>query len=239
MSTLFISDLHLKPESPHLSRILIDWLGGTATAAGALYVLGDLFEAWPGDDDAGDPFNAPVIAAFRALSERGVPLHFQHGNRDFLLGAEFARLTGGRLLPEELVVDLHGTPAVLLHGDQLCTDDVAYQQFRAQVRNREWQQALLRQPLMARKQLARQLRETSDLAKTGKSMDIMDVNADAVADAFQRNGVTRMIHGHTHRPARHLLVIDGQERERIVLADWRETGAYLEVDADGAHPRTI
>ena len=239
MSTLFISDLHLKPESPHLSRILIDWLGGVATGADALYVLGVLFEAWPGDDDSGDPFNAPVIAAFRALSERGVPLHFQHGNRDFLLGAEFARLTGGQLLPEELVVDLHGTSTLLLHGDQLCTDDVAYQQFRSQVRDPAWQQVLLGQPLAARKQLARQLRETSDLAKTGKSMDIMDVNADAVADAFRRTGVTRMIHGHTHRPARHLLALDGGERERIVLADWRETGAYLEVDAGGAHPRTI
>ena len=209
MSTLFISDLHLKPEAPHLSRILLQLLAGPALHADALYVLGDLFEAWPGDDDAADPFNAPVIAAFRAVSDRGIPLCFQHGNRDFLLGAEFARATGGKLLAEELVVDLHGTRTLLMHGDQLCTDDVAYQQFRAQVRNPAWQQALLRQPLAARKHLARQLREGSDLAKSGKSMDIMDVNAEAVAAAFRRHDVTRLIHGHTHRPARHVHVSMG------------------------------
>ncbi len=239
MSTLFISDLHLKPESPHLARVLGDWLRDAATGADALYVLGDLFEAWPGDDDADDPFNAAVIASFRQLSERGIPLYFQHGNRDFLLGAEFLRRTGGRLLPEELVVDLHGTPTLLMHGDQLCTDDIAYQQFKAQVRNPAWQQALLRQPLPARKQLARQMREGSATAKSGKSMDIMDVNSAAVDDAFRRHGVTRLIHGHTHRPARHLRTIDGRECERIVLADWRETGAYLEADAEGARAHTI
>jgi UDP-2,3-diacylglucosamine hydrolase len=239
MSTLFISDLHLKPEAPHLTRILLGLLAGAAPRADALYVLGDLFEAWPGDDDAADPFNAPVISAFRALSDRGVPLYFQHGNRDFLLGLEFARATGGKLLAEDLVVDLHGTPTLLMHGDQLCTDDVAYQQFRAQVRNPAWQQALLRQPLAARKQLARQLREGSDEAKSGKRLDIMDVNADAVAGAFRRHDVTRLIHGHTHRPAQHIHVVDGREHERIVLADWRNAGAYLEVDANGCVARII
>jgi UDP-2,3-diacylglucosamine hydrolase len=239
MSTLFISDLHLKPEAPHLSRILSEFLAGAATGADALFVLGDLFEAWPGDDDAADPFNAPVISAFRALSERGIPLYFQHGNRDFLLGAEFARATSGKLLPEELVLDLHGTPTLLMHGDQLCTDDAAYQEFRAQVRNPAWQQALLRQPLAERKLLARQLREGSNAAKAAKNMDIMDVNAQAVAAAFRRHDVTRLIHGHTHRPARHVHVVDGTERERIVLADWREAGAYLEVDAGGCVARTI
>jgi UDP-2,3-diacylglucosamine hydrolase len=239
MSTLFTSDLHLKPEAPHLSHILLKLLAAAAIAADALYVLGDLFEAWPGDDDAADPFNAPVISAFRALSDRGIPLYFQHGNRDFLLGAEFARATGGKLLPEELVVDLHGTRTLLMHGDQLCTDDVAYQQFRAQVRNPAWQQALLQQPLAARKHLARQLREGSDAAKSGKSMDIMDVNADAVAAAFRRHGVTRLIHGHTHRPARHIHPVDGRDCERIVLADWRDAGAYLEVDAGGCVAHTI
>jgi UDP-2,3-diacylglucosamine hydrolase len=239
MSTLFISDLHLKPEAPHLSRILLELLTGAATAADALYVLGDLFEAWPGDDAAADPFNAPVVSAFRALSDHGVPVYFQHGNRDFLLGAEFARATGGKLLAEELVVDLHGTRTLLMHGDQLCTDDVAYQQFRAQVRTPAWQQTLLQQPLAARKQLARQLREGSAAAKSGKSMDIMDVNAEAVAAVFRRHDVTRLIHGHTHRPARHIHVVDGRDRERIVLADWRDAGAYLEVDANGCVAHTI
>lgn len=239
MSTLFISDLHLKPEAPHLSRILQGLLAGAARRADALYVLGDLFEAWPGDDDAEDPFNAPVVAAFRALADSGVPVFFQHGNRDFLLGAEFARATGGTLLAEELVVDLHGTRTLLLHGDQLCTDDVAYQNFRAQVRDPAWQQALLRQPLAARKQMARQLREGSDAAKSGKSMEIMDVNAGAVAAAFRRHGVTRMIHGHTHRPARHVHMIDGRACERIVLADWREAGACFEVDGAGGVARPL
>jgi len=239
MSTLFISDLHLKPEAPHLTRILLELLAGAATRADALYVLGDLFEAWPGDDDAADPFNAPVISAFRALSDRGISVHFQHGNRDFLLGPEFARATGGKLLAEDPVVDLYGTPTLLLHGDQLCTDDIAYQQFRAQVRNPAWQQALLGRPLAARKQLARQLREGSDAAKSEKSIDIMDVNADAVATAFRRHNVTRIIHGHTHRPARHVHVVDGRECERIVLADWGAAGAYLEVAAGACVAHTI
>jgi UDP-2,3-diacylglucosamine hydrolase len=240
MATLFISDLHLKPGAPRLSHILLEFLAGAACAADALYVLGDLFEAWPGDDAAADPYNAPVIGAFRALSDRAVPLYFQHGNRDFLLGAEFARATGGKLLADELVVDLHGTRTLLMHGDQLCTDDVAYQQFRAQVRNPAWQQALLRQPLAARKHLAQQLREGSDTAKSGKTMDIMDANAEAVAAAFRRHGVTRLIHGHTHRPARHVHAVDGRDCERIVLADWRDAGgAYLEVDASGCVAHTI
>ena len=233
MSTLFISDLHLRPEAPRLSEILIELLRGPAAEADALYVLGDLFEAWPGDDDLDDAFNAPVVAAFRALSDRGVPLHFQHGNRDFLLGDAFSRATGGGLLPDEIIVDLHGTPTLLMHGDQLCTDDVAYQQFRQQVRNPLWQKQMLSQPLPVRKALARQLREGSDLAKAGKSMDIMDVNADAVAQAFTRHRVSRMIHGHTHRPGRHVHDVDGRRCERIVLADWRNAGAYLAVDRGG------
>lgn len=236
MATLFVSDLHLKPEAPQLAAILGELLRGPAAESAALYVLGDLFEAWPGDDDLADPFNAPVVAAFRALTERGIPLYFQHGNRDFLLGDAFAAATGGTLLPEEIVVDLGGMPTLLLHGDQLCTDDVAYQQFRRQVRNPLWQQQMLAQPLPMRKALARQLREESDSAKSGKSMAIMDVNADAVADAFRRHGVARMIHGHTHRPDRHRHDVDGTPRERIVLADWRDRGAYLRVDAGQATP---
>ena len=239
MATLLLSDLHLKPELPHLAHALTGWLQKTAPGAGAVYVLGDLFEAWPGDDDAADPFNAPIIAAFRALTDGGVPLYFQHGNRDSLLGAEFERLTGGRLLPEEYVVRLDGTPTMLMHGDQLCTDDFAYQTFRTQVRNPAWQQVLLRQPLAARKQLAGEMREGSAAAKSEKTMAIMDVNPDAVADAFRRTGVTRLIHGHTHRPARHVHEVDGRICERIVLADWRETGAYLEIAADGVLAHTI
>jgi UDP-2,3-diacylglucosamine hydrolase len=239
MATLFISDLHLKPEAPALAATLLAFLDGEGRSASALYVLGDLFDAWPGDDDAGDPFNAPIVAAFRALTDAGVPLYFQHGNRDFLLGDAFARATGGTLLTEEVVVDLDGTPTLLMHGDQLCTDDLAYQEFRAQVRNPGWQRALLARPLAARKQLARQLRETSDTAKVGKSMDIMDVNGGAVAAAFRRHGVARMIHGHTHRPARHAHQVDGRACERIVLADWRDTGHVLAVGATGIEDRVL
>ena len=230
MTTLFISDLHLKPESPALASILRRFLCGPAITTEAVYVLGDLFEAWPGDDDAGDPFNAPIIETFHALSALGISLAFQHGNRDFMLGAEFARATGGTLLPEEVVVDIEGMPTLLMHGDQLCTDDVAYQRFRRQVRNPQWQQMMRAQPLAARKALAKQMREGSDSAKSGKSMEIMDVNADAVAEAFRRHGVSRMIHGHTHRPGRHVHVVDGRNCERIVLPDWREAGAYIAVN---------
>ena len=195
-------------------------------------MLGDLFNAWPGDDDSGDPFNASVIDAFRLLSDRGIPVFFQHGNRDFLLGSRFAQSTGGTLLAEEVVVDIEGTPTLLMHGDQLCTDDVGYQQFRAQVRNPQWQQMVLEQPLAMRKALAKEMREGSDSSKAGKSMKIMDVNADAVSQAFHRHGVSRMIHGHTHRPARHVVTVDGRERERIVLPDWRDSGAYVLVDGE-------
>lgn len=240
MSTHFISDLHLQSENPALAGILIRYLSGPARTAEALYVLGDLFDAWPGDDDSGDPFNATVIDAFRALADSGIPLFFQHGNRDFLLGAEFARLTGGTLLPEEIVADIQGTPTLLMHGDQLCTDDVGYQQFRAQVRNPRWQQMVLSQPLAARKALAKEMRDGSDASKAGKTMDIMDVNADAVVDALRRHGVSRMVHGHTHRPARHLHDVDGRECTRIVLPDWREAGAYVSFDGETGetHPLT-
>ena len=202
-------------------------------------MLGDLFNAWPGDDDSDDPFNATVIAAFRALTDSGVPLHLQHGNRDFMLGSEFARRTGAAMLPEEIVVDIEGLPTLLMHGDQLCTDDVGYQRFRAQVRNPQWQQMMLRQPLAARKAVAKEMREGSDASKAGKAMDIMDVNADAVIDAFRRHRVTRMIHGHTHRPGRHEYDVEGVAYERIVLPDWRDAGdagdgdggcAYVSVD---------
>ena len=156
-----------------------------------------------------------------------------------MLGEAFARATGGTLLAEEVVVGIEGTPTLLMHGDQLCTDDLGYQEFRRRVRNPQWQQMMLAQPLAARKALAGQMREGSAAAKAGKSMDIMDVNADAVADAFRRHGVARMIHGHTHRPGRHVHIVDGRECERIVLPDWRESGACVEVDAAGVTTRPL
>jgi len=211
---LFISDLHLRPEAPLLAQHLLDLLRGPASRAAALYVLGDLFEAWPGDDDIGDPFNAPVIAGFRALSDSGVPLFFQHGNRDFLLGDAFAAATGATLLPEHTVTELGRVPTLLTHGDELCTDDHAYQAYRTKSRNPEWQRRMLARPYWLRRAFAFYLRLRSRAANAQKPETIMDVNPGAVADAFRRHDVVRIVHGHTHRPAAHDHVVDGKPRER-------------------------
>jgi UDP-2,3-diacylglucosamine hydrolase len=173
------------------------------------------------------------------LSDAGVPVFFQHGNRDFLLRDDYTRRAGGTLLPEFHVQSLYGTPTLLLHGDQLCTDDFAYQALRRQVRGSEWQDNFLALPLSERKAQARDLREASDAAKAEKSMDIMDANESAVVQAFRTHGVRRMIHGHTHRPATHLHDVDGRQCERYVLADWYERGSYLECDAGGCRMRML
>lgn len=205
-----------------------------AVEAEAVYILGDLFEAWPGDDCLAEPWPAAIAAALRQLTERGCRLQLLHGNRDFLLGEAFCRATGTTLLADPCTIDLAGTPAVLLHGDSLCTDDLAYQQFRRQVRDPAWQQAVLARPLAERRALARQLREQSESAKADKGEAIMDVNAGAVAEAFRQSGCRVMIHGHTHRPARHDLAVDGQACTRWVLPDWYDgRGGYLRCDGAG------
>lgn len=230
MATLFISDLHLDESRPAVTMLFLDWLRGEAARAEALYILGDLFEAYIGDDDDA-ALVATVADALREVSDRGVRVHFMHGNRDFLVGETFARRAGLTLLGETSVVDLYGTPTLLLHGDTLCLDDVAYQRIRVQLRDPAWQRQFLAQPLAARRAFAAQARAESARHTGATDAAIMDVTPAAVERALADHGVRRMIHGHTHRPATHAIDRGG---ERIVLGDWYEQGSVLRVDAGGA-----
>lgn len=236
-ATLFISDLHLSRERPALVEAFHAFMLGPARGADALYVLGDLFDSWVGDAQLRDPLAAEVAAALADCSHAGVPVYLQHGNRDFLIGEKFARAAATTLLPAATVRDLHGTPTLLMHGDQLCTDDVAYQRYRdwwAVPANRRRFLAL---PYVVRRGVVGLLRGASKRANAGKPESIMDVNSDAVVAALREHGVSRFIHGHTHRPARHELTVDGRPAERWVLADWYDAASYLHVSADGAEPR--
>ncbi len=234
MTSLFVSDLHLDPERPDITALFGRFLDGEARGADALYILGDLFEAWVGDDDPSEA-GAFVADRLRALADAGVPTYFIRGNRDFLLGDAYAARCGMTLLDDPTVIDLYGTPTLLLHGDLLCTDDTAYQQFRAQTRSPQWQAQFLAQPLAARLAFAAQARAASqarygELVAKGMAETIGDVAPTTVQDWFARHGVQRMIHGHTHRPAIH---DEGGGRTRIVLGDWYEQGSVLRVDAGG------
>jgi UDP-2,3-diacylglucosamine hydrolase len=235
--TLFISDLHLTPEQPQVSAQLFRFLDDAAPGAAALYVLGDLFEVWLGDDalDApdGDRLAREVATALHALRAAGTEVLLMHGNRDFLLGAGFARACGGRLIEDPTRLSLNGQAVALMHGDTLCTEDVAYQKFRALARSRPFQDEFLSKPLAERRVLAQHYRAKSEQAKRATPDQIMDVAPGAVQDAFRRLAVTRLIHGHTHRPATHRYEIDGQHCERWVLPDWDRGGGYL-VAEDGA-----
>ncbi len=232
MATLFVSDLHLDPARPAITALFLDFLARQAGRADACYILGDLFEAWVGDDDDAELGRA-VAGALRALADSGVPVHFLHGNRDFLIGERFAAAAGVRLLPESEAIDLYGEPVLLLHGDTLCTDDADYQAFRAQVRDPAWQARLLELPLAQRRALAGQLRETSQQATQLKETAITDVNLEAVDGALRARGIRRMIHGHTHRPAIHEWMLDGQPARRAVLGDWYDRGSVLRCDVTG------
>lgn len=232
MTTLFISDLHLEPTRPAITTLFLDFLEQRARRAEALYILGDLFEAWIGDDDDAD-IGRTVAAALRTLTVQGVPTFFLHGNRDFLLGERFAVASGIQLLPESMVIELGGERVLLLHGDTLCTDDVEYQAFRAQVRDPAWRARTLALPLAQRRALAGQLRETSRQATRQKAADITDANPTAVDQALCAHGVRRLIHGHTHRPAIHDWALDGQAARRAVLGDWYDQGSVLVCDAAG------
>ena len=231
MTTLFISDLHLDEKRPDIFRAFLHFLENTAKNAEALYVLGDLFEAWVGDDDDAN-LARQSIAAFRRLADSGTALYFLHGNRDFLLGERFAEETVGTLLNDPCKIDLYGTPTLLMHGDSLCTADTEYQKLRLQLRSSNWQQQLLSQPLAARRQLAEQLRMASSEATSNKAEDIMDVTPDEVAKALAEYNCTRLIHGHTHRPARHALTVHGKPAERIVLGDWDQHLWFLRAEAN-------
>lgn len=230
---LFISDLHLAPDTPATLNRFLAFLDGPASQARRLYILGDLFETWVGDDDLPSPLPGAVCQALRRQADTGLAIFIMHGNRDFLIGADFCEASGARLLAEPALIDLYGTPTLLMHGDSLCTDDLVYQQFRRQVRDTAWQQAVLSRPLAERRLMASQMRDQSSIAKDGKAMAIMDVNRQAVTEAFRSHDCLRLIHGHTHRPARHSHLVDGRERERWVLPDWYETSGYLRCDRAG------
>ena len=234
MSTLLLSDLHLPAQASPLREMFLRFLQGPATNAAEVYLLGDLFEAWIGDD-VGLREYATEIAALRALRDRGVAVFVQHGNRDFLLASEFEQASGATLLGDPEVRVIQGQRTLLTHGDLLCTDDVGYQRWRRWV-HKPWVQGLFRSlPLRLKQRIAGGARDSSRQAKRDKPMAIMDVNADAVHDWFRRYEVDRLIHGHTHRPDRHLQTLDGRERERIVLPDWRaDRHDYLEIGADGS-----
>ena len=231
----FISDLHLAPQAPGVTRIFLDYLGGPARRAEQVYSLGDLFEAWPGDDciddrsDDGDAieasFNRRIVDALRALTDTGVVLSVMRGNRDFLLGDDFARRSGARLLADPTVLSLPDGQFVLAHGDRLCTDDEDYQAFRRQVRDPAWSAAFLGKPLAERQAIASALRrqsEDSKRAKAKQAYDVMDLNPAATDDFLRDHGYATFIHGHTHRPAMHDHFVDGIHVERWVLADWHD-----------------
>jgi UDP-2,3-diacylglucosamine hydrolase len=225
--TLFISDLHLDAARPEATARFQRFLEGALPGADALYILGDLFEYWVGDDGLCLAFNEAIASHLNSAS-RLLPVFFMHGNRDFLAAGEFARATGATLLEDPTRIDLYGRPAALLHGDTLCTGDAAYQRFRTQVHDPAWQRATLALPLAERVTMAQALRGESEGAKQGKSMEIMDVAPAAVERAFEDCDCDLMIHGHTHRPGHHLHRVSGRDRERWVLPDWYGRGGYLE-----------
>ena len=237
--SLFISDLHLAAERPRIVEQFFSFMAGPAQGARALFVLGDLFEYWVGDDDLDDPLNRSVAHAFSTLAAEGTAVYFMHGNRDLLVGSEFARRASADLLDDPTLIDLHGTPTLLMHGDTLCTDDVEYQKFRAYARHPQNQARFLAQPVAARHAEMEGLRLRSESAKQDKTAAIMDVNPQAVERALRNAGYPRLIHGHTHRPARHVHRIYGHECERWVLGDWYDRGSYLRCDADGCESITL
>lgn len=232
MTTLFISDLHLTEERPEIITLFRAFLREEATQAEALYILGDLFEAWLGDD-AVLPGIKPVLNELSALTKKGVPVFVMVGNRDFLIGKQFEKITGCQLLSDPSVVNLYGTDTLLMHGDTLCTDDVDYQEFRKQVRSPAWQSAALAKTIEERIAMAREARAESQARTQEKSEDIMDVNAEAVTEAFREHSIDQLIHGHTHRPAIHQLTVDGAPATRIVLGDWYDQSSVLRVSENG------
>jgi UDP-2,3-diacylglucosamine hydrolase len=231
MATLFISDLHLDASRPHITRLFLEFLEGEAVQADALYILGDLFEAWIGDDAADDVGDA-VAEGLARLHERGVACFYMHGNRDFLLGDAYARRARMTLLPDPSVIDIEGERVLLMHGDTLCTDDAPYQTFRTQTRNAAWQRAFLSRPVSDRRQFAEQARAESKRYTRSVADAITDVNADAVMDALRDHRVDRLLHGHTHRPAIHRIAVGETTALRIVLGDWYEQESHIRYERD-------
>ncbi len=238
--SLFVSDVHLCESRPKITRAFVHFLKTTATRAQALYILGDLFEYWAGDDSIALGKQREVIDALKQLSSKNVSVYLMHGNRDFLLGEGFAKATGMMILPDPSLLTLYGKSVLLSHGDALCTDDIAYQKFRHEVRADVWKATFLSQPLNKRIAAIEQLREKSEQEKSSKSMQIMDVNQNAVEALLKQFGFPPIfIHGHTHRPNKHLHSMQQHACERWVLGDWYEQGSYLTLDSNGCHAQAL
>ena len=232
MATLFIADLHLQTEEPAITAGFLRFLRGEAKSADALYILGDLFKAWIGDDDP-NPLHREMAAAIKALVDSGVPCYFIHGNRDFLIGQRYARESGMTLLPEEQVLNLYGRNILIMHGDTLCTDDTGYLAFRAKVHTPWIQKVFLALPLFIRNRIAARMRAGSKAANSSKSMTIMDVNPQAVVKVMEKHRVQWLIHGHTHRPDVHSLIANGEPAHRVVLGAWHSEGSMVKVTPEG------
>jgi UDP-2,3-diacylglucosamine hydrolase len=232
VTTLFISDLHIDASHPAITEQFLGFLATEARDAEALYILGDLFESWVGDD-AADTAQSAAIAGIHALTAHGVPCFVMHGNRDFLLSESFCRASGAQLLPDPLIVYLYGEPVLVMHGDALCTDDRAYQRLRATVRETEWQRQFLALSIKSRRALAGAARVGSQAHTAAVHYAITDVNADSVAAALRSAGTATLLHGHTHRPAIHALRVDGRPCTRIVLGDWYDQASLLRWNDNG------
>ena len=238
MTTLFISDLHLEAAQPEIGEQFLGFLSGEARNAESLYILGDLFDAWLGDDDP-NPYYATMKAALCELTNAGVPTFFMHGNRDFMIGETFAAETGVAILDDPSIVELYGERVLLCHGDALCTDDVEYQQVRVMTRNKDWQAMMLAKSIEERIAFALQAREQSKARGESISNEIMDVNQDAVVATLREHGVDTMLHGHTHRPTIHDVNVDDSTARRIVLGDWYEQGSIVRWDESGPRLETM
>ena len=238
MATLFISDLHIDAARPAINQQFLEFLRAEAKSAAALYILGDLFESWIGDD-APDAAQSAAIAGLRELTAGGVPCFVMHGNRDFLLSRQFCAASGAQLLPDPLIITLYGEPVLVMHGDALCTDDRAYQRLRATVRDPDWQRQFLALSIDSRRALAGAARAGSQAHTASMEQGITDVNADSVAQALRAAGTSTLLHGHTHRPAIHALEVDGRPRTRIVLGDWYDQGSVLRWDHNGPELQSL
>jgi len=233
--SLFISDIHLCANQAHTNGLFTDFIKHVAPKAEKLFILGDLFEYWAGDDDLEDPYHRSISELLLSLSESGTAIFLMHGNRDFLMAERLADSFRANLLSDPFLIDLYGTPTLLSHGDALCTDDLQYQQFRTQVRSEMWRKKFVERPLSDRKRHIEQLRRVSEDSKADKDASIMDVNDGAVAELLRKFNYPRLIHGHTHRPGRHLHRVDDRECVRWVLGDWYKTSNALRCDKSGIH----
>ena len=232
MTTLFISDLHLEAERPDIARQFLSFLEQEASEADDLYILGDLFEAWVGDDDPNTHYFT-IKRALRKIVDKGIPVYFMHGNRDFMIGRGFANETGVEILKDPYKVQMYGQKVLLSHGDVLCTDDVQYQRVRKMTRDPDWKKTILARPLKDRLRMAEEARRQSLEQTINKSMEIMDVNQDAVKTIIKHFNVDVLLHGHTHRPAIHEIDLGRRKAKRIVLGDWYTQGSVVRWDTRG------